>query len=111
MENTVIKDDDVYWEYFNAPSKEIIFDNNQALARLLANEVVFVNNYWWKTAWPDAAKRIISVNVICNDIFAWGAADVEPLEYKELQDLYDHWCKDQDFGPAVWCIKKRKELP
>ena len=33
------------------------------------------------------------------------------LSLPELQDLYDHWEKDKEWGPAVWCIKKRKQLP
>ena len=29
----------------------------------------------------------------------------------ELRELYDHWEKDPSWGPAVWCCKKRNEMP
>lgn len=118
MENTIITDQDVKWEMnWNTarfPDKEpieIIFEPEQAVARMLAAGVIFLNNHWWEDQWPEEAKKTTSLNVNCNDVFAWGCADGEEVYYNELEDLYDHWLKDPERGPDVWCCKKRKELP
>jgi hypothetical protein len=130
---TSVTHEDVYWtmEWGDKPD-EIVFEKEQALALLLINEVVFLNSYWWKykklgkwiqdekrcemhvredATWSEEESKIISLNVNCNDVFAWGCADAEELLYSEIQDLYDHWVKDPNWGAAVWCMKKRNELP
>jgi hypothetical protein len=81
------------------------------LAALLAAEVVFLNTHWWNKDWPEEAQRTVKLCVICNDVFAWACADAEELDYREITDLYDHWMKDPDWGPAIWCIKKRNQMP
>jgi hypothetical protein len=82
------------------------------LAHLLAEDVIFCNNGWWfeeeGKPWP---KDYITLHVNCNDVFAWGAADAEDVTSSELSDLYEMWEKDNNWGPAAWCIKKRKEMP
>jgi hypothetical protein len=111
--------DDVYWEmnwsgtkadgtrmHPDKPETEMIFDECKALAMLLNNEIVFINNHWWRNDWPEDAKKTFSINCNCNDIFAWACADAEEVEYDELQDLYDHVSKDPALGAAIWCIKK-----
>lgn len=75
---------------------------------LLCEEVLFINNGWWDKTWP---KDKITIHVNCNDVFAWGCADAEDINHGELQDLYEMWKKDPAWGPAVWCIKKRKQMP
>lgn len=79
---------------------------------LLCEDVLFINNGWWfekeNKPWQ---KDYITVHVNCNDVFAWGAADAENITYHELQDLYEHYKKDPNWGPAIWCIKKRKMKP
>lgn len=103
-------------------SEEMIFDDNEALAHLLAKGQVFINNHWWMKenelnedekhkAWPEEACRTFSINVNCNDVFAWGCADAEEMMEDELEDVYQHYHKDPSWGAAVWCIKKRGELP
>lgn len=118
MNDTIIKDEDVCWEmtwnkdrFPDMPEKETIFEASFALARLLAEEVVFLNSHWYRDDWPDDAKKYINVLVLCNDIFAWGCADAEDILYSEIKDFYDHWAKDPVWGGAVWCIKKRGEMP
>lgn len=121
MDNTI---ENVYWEmdwsgtnadgtrkYPDMPEKEMKFDENLALAMLLNNEIVFLNSHWWMDKWPEGARNSIGVYCNCNDVFAWACADAEEVLYDELQDLYDHYLKDEGWGPAVWCIKKRKMMP
>lgn len=89
----------------------IDFEPELALAALLMNEVIFLNDHWWHKNLPDNVRKMFSVNVNCNDVFAWGCADAEECTYGELQEVYDHWHKDPSWGGAVWCIKKRGEMP
>ena len=110
METTVTKED-VYFKYIIDKDKHIEFDENSALALLFLNEVIFPNDHWWRDDFFEEQKKLFSINMNCNDVFAWGCADAEELLFSELQDLYDHWDKDPYWGPAVWCCKKRKELP
>ena len=118
MKDTVITDANVRWKmkwdvsvHRDKPPVEDMFEEGPALARLLAADVIFLNDHWWEDGWPAAAKAITSLIVNCNDIFAWGAADGEEVLYAELEDLYTHWEKDPQWGAAMWCIKKRKQLP
>ena len=105
------KDKDGNRAFPNMPEIESVFEENMALALLLINSVIFLNDHWWKKDWPEDAKAKTSLNVNCNDIFAWGCADAEEMDYEDLESLYDHYIKDPMFGSAVWCIKKRKQMP
>lgn len=118
MKESIIYDDDVYWVmnwdtnlHPDKPKPELIFEESKALARLLAEEVVFINSHWWEESWPEDAKKKTSLNVNCNDIFAWGCADAEEINYNEIQSLYDHWLKDNVWGPAKWCCHRRGQKP
>lgn len=113
-----VGNDDVYWEmewdqerFPDKPKNELIFEPNQALASLLINEVILLNSHWWEEKWNKKEQNKFYISVICSDIFAWGCCDSEEMGYNELQDVYDHWLKDNAWGPAIWCIKKRNELP
>jgi hypothetical protein len=114
---TTIDDDDVYWlmtwdeRYPDKPPTEMMFEEGQALARLLAEEVIFINSHWWEKDWPERARKITSLNVNCNDIFAWACADAEEIEHSEIQDLYDLWFADRSWGAAKWCAIKRGQQP
>ena len=122
---TVIEDGDIYWDmhwhtskrpdgsllFPDKPETERHFEEDRALARLIAEEVCSTNEHWWKKDWPEEARKTFAIFVNCNDIFAWGCADAEPLQHDEIQDLYDHWIKDRNLGPAVWCCKKRRQMP
>ena len=111
---TLIEDDDVYWIMdWGANHKlvlegkkkenEIIFKQDQALARLLAEKIIFVQS--------DKEKKVFNFYVGCNDIFAWACADCEPLRYEDVQSLYDMYIKDKSWGSAKWCCVKRNEQP
>lgn len=94
------------------------FDCSTALGILLANDVVFLNDHWWKgntrftdEVWPPDACKTVSLNVNCSDTFAYASADAEEVSFRELQDLFIHWLKDKEYGSMVWCAKKRNEMP
>lgn len=87
------------------------FNVEEALSLLLLHEQVFLNNNWWKEEWPKDAKDSFYIGVNCNDVFAWGCADSEELKFNDLKDLFEYWEKDNNWGPVIWCIIKRKEMP
>lgn len=98
--------------YPDMPEKEMVFEPEMALAWLLVKNVVIINSHWWKKGkWPQEACDSFSISVDCSDVFSWASADAEPLFYDDLEDLYDHYAKDSYWGPAIWCIKRRKQLP
>lgn len=51
------------------------------------------------------------VAVICNDIFAWGCADAEPITDAEIGNLFLEVYKSRMWGAVIWCAKKRNEKP
>lgn len=83
-------------KYPDKPEKEVVFENEPALAMLIMNEVIFLNKH---------------VYVNCNDVFAWGCADCEVLETHEIESLYRLWSDERLGGAEIWCLIKRKELP
>lgn len=109
---TTVSPFDVLWDFKSHDGvEEKVFSDENALALLLMNEVVFLNSYWYKKDWPEDAQKVINVWVNCSDVFAWGVSDAEGIEFNELQDLYEHWIKDIRWGADVWCIKRRKQKP
>jgi hypothetical protein len=117
----IVNHEDVYFTYTQThsngkelecgPRETTVFNPEEALALLLINDVVFLNNNWWKEEWTKEERDEISINVICNDVFAWGCADCERLPFKELKTLYEMWKKDPGWGSSVWCMIQRKEMP
>jgi len=95
----------------NVFEASINFDAAKALAVLLAHEVVFVNNNWWRKSWSEEDQKSIAVCVNCNDVFAWACSDAERLPYDEIESLYIHWELDPEWGPAIWCMKRRNQMP
>jgi hypothetical protein len=119
-----IDPDDIEWEmgwtglkadgsrmFPDKPEKEMVFEAEDALALLLLNEVIHINDHWWEKEWPEEARRRIHFGVNCSDVFAWGCADSESLDYKDIESLYRMWAKDPVYGHEIWCIIKRRELP
>ena len=85
--------------------------HSSMIAALLVSEEVFISTNWYREDWPDVAKTQAVLAVMCNDVFAWGVADAEQLDFKEIDDLYSHWDYDPVWGTAIWCVKKRKMMP
>ena len=107
MKNEIYKfDGEILVRY---EDQEPVIEN--MLAVLLINEVVFINDHWWEKDWSEDAKKSPSINVVCNDTFGWACADAEEIIHSEIPELYEMWEKDSDFGPLVWCCKKRQQKP
>ena len=49
--------------------------------------------------------------VNCNDVFAWGLADAEPLESKDIEEVWRAWKFKGSLGVDFWCCKKRNQMP
>lgn len=92
-------------------------DHSRMVAELLMNEVLFVNSRpYVSNPWDEEDNYSIKgptlvLFVICNDIFAWACASAECVSMEELPSLYEEWRADRTWGAAVWCIKKRKQMP
>jgi len=87
------------------------FDAEKALVELLSAKVLYLNSNWWEGSWPEEARQSFYVGVNCSDAFAWGSADSERVLYFDLESVYEHYRKDAIYGPLIWCMKKRKEMP
>lgn len=110
---------------YKIDNKEVQYDIQAVLVVLLLEEVIFLNDHWWMSTtrdsrffkeplenpWPEEACNTVSLNVNCSDVFAWGCSDAEECTYRELKDVFDHWEKDPVWGGAIWCIKKRNQMP
>lgn len=96
---------------YNDGTEEMIFEEERALALLLINEVVFLNSHHWESKWPLEARQRTSLNVNCNDIFAWGCADAETINYEDIESVYRAWRSDETWGTAKWCAFKRNQKP
>lgn len=90
---------------------DVYLQEEQALAHLLENHIVHLNSHWWKNAWDPEQRRLFSVSVNCGDTFAYACADAEELVHDELEDFFAYYVKDTTYGPTIWCMLKRKELP
>lgn len=97
--------------YADKPEQKRKPEPEKALAALLASESVFLNTNWSQKDWPEEARDTVVIYASCNDVFAWGCADAEEVDHDEINDVFDHWMKDRDWGVAVWCIKKCKLMP
>ena len=103
MTPVTISDKDIYSDW--------VFDESKVLARLLAEEVIFINSFWWEKDWPKRARKQTALCVVCNDIFVWGSADAECVDFDEIQELYNMWIAYPIWGGAKWCALKRNCKP
>ena len=87
-------------KYFN--------ESEDYLKYLLCEDQIVVNNGWWDKSWPQDA---ITIAVNCNDVFAWGCSDAEPVLHGDLEELAKAHAKDEVWGIAAWCVKRRKCMP
>jgi hypothetical protein len=80
---------------------------------LLFNDVAFWGSDYEDTSDPDPKKwkfRGMEFCAICNDVFAWGTADCEPvldLEVPILHKIYEKYGKT---GIDAWCSLKRDKM-
>lgn len=101
-------------------------NEEQCLARLLKDEVLFCNQREYldidfitdekgvvKGSKPsmEIAGRTTILFVNCNDLFAWGCADSEDLLNEEIGPLYKMHMSDPEYGASKWCCIKRNMKP
>ena len=67
------------------------FSREDALAILLAHEVIFLNEYHWEESWPEEARRTTALAVNCNDTFIEPRAN--PLGFSRVGfSEHQPWC-------------------
>lgn len=88
--------------------KEEYVEDEEILGFLILKSQLFINNGHWNKDWP---KDKITVHANCNDVFSWGSADSEDVNFSDLREIYDMYLKDPILGVTAWCIKKRKCMP
>lgn len=93
------------------PDRETIFERKGALALMLLNGVLHMNNHWWEEDWPKEARETLFLGADCSDVFAWGCSDSEGVGYTDIEPLHRAWRKDPVWGPSVWSMIKRREMP
>jgi len=98
-------------KYPDKPEKEPKFEADVGLALMLNNDVFHLNSSWWEDTWPREAREATYFGVDCSDVFAWGCSDAENLAYRDIETLYRMWLQDRVWGPAVWCMIRRREMP
>jgi hypothetical protein len=82
-----------------------------ALAIMLLNEAVFTNEHRSTRQGADDLKGATSLYVTCNDVFAWGCADLEDMRHDQIAEVFGYWEKDPGWGTAVWCMIQRGQMP
>ncbi len=109
-----LKDDPGAVEYLyedEAGKTNSEFSEERALAAMLLAEAIFLNSNWSKDEWPADAKKTVAICVLTNDVFMWGCADAEVINYDEIEAVYRYWVKDRCWGTAIWATIRNKELP
>lgn len=87
-------------------------NEQQALAFLLTNDTVFLNN--GRNWFNEELTTCVYVNA--SDVFVWGSADGENIlasdeDDSEILALYNLVKEDQKYGDIKWLCKKRNEQP
>lgn len=96
--------------YISDGKGNLYFDEEEALAVLLKEGVLGANSRDYLFDGEKCGHTVV-LFVICSDLFAWGTADAENIAFDEIEDLYRAWFKNEKWGPAKWCCKKRNEKP
>lgn len=107
---------ELYYDTISKRDKFILDECKEdlAMAELLANDVVFMNNINIKTVGEEYTACIY---VICSDFFHLACADAECIVYNdfeepsEILDLYRFFIKDTMWGSYKWVAKKRNLQP
>ncbi len=91
----------------------VMFNEESALAMLLINSVLTHNSNWHKFEWPDEFRETHIFYIDCSGTFSILKSDddCDPLHPYDIQELYEMWYIDKEFGPAVFVAKKRKKMP
>lgn len=106
---TQIRDDLVFWDFRG----EEMVDEIEALRELLGHEsLLFVGDSRSALVEDDAsAGNPLGVYLNCNDVFAWGCADEEPLRQADLGPLVKVMRADPKWGGIKYACRLRKQRP
>ncbi len=85
-------------------------DENAALAEMLAaNGVLFVGGEQGPFFHgPNEEAKPAEIWINCNDMFAWGCADAEPLPHDKIGEFYKAWKAGRS---THWACKSRNLQP
>lgn len=87
------------------------FEENNALACLLLDSVVFCNERKYVEHDGTSEQSTTVIFMLCNDVFAWGCADGENLLNSDIEPLFKMWHADKRYGYVRWVCIKRNEKP
>lgn len=87
------------------------WDNEKLLAYLLKEELVFCNSRKHLCLDGTEQSYITVIFALCNDVFAWGYAEAEPIEPKEFSSFYELHKENKKWGAMKWACKKRNLQP
>lgn len=104
MSDTIKLEVEPYW----GPPDDREFDENAALAVLFANNVLFLNGFF---RGGKGDKMAAQIYVMCNDVFAWGTSDLEPMSLGDLEDVYKAYAANEWDGVIRWCCIHRNVKP
>lgn len=79
-------------------------EHEAALAQLLHDEVCLINA-------DDEKTNIMELFINTSDVFAWGVADADKLNFADICDLYKMHIKDKKWGSVKWACINRNEKP
>jgi hypothetical protein len=57
------------------------------------------------------AESVLTLWVLCNDLFAWASADAEDFELSDLPELKRALQESPEHGELLWCCRKRGTRP
>lgn len=106
----VIDEKEIEGTYEHAGKTEHWFDEDTALAILIAEGVCFVSGQDYVAPWSNTDKTC-AVVVNCNDVFYWASGDAEPLPNSQIEKLYRMWKANKDWGSIKWCCLHRNLRP
>lgn len=98
--------------FFRGIDGKLFVNEERALGLLLLDGILFCNER--ETLFQgkkDTSGPTTVLYVNCNDIFAWGCADAEPLPNKEIGNLFKMHRADPIWGTSKWCMLQRKQRP
>lgn len=103
---TEISEDWPFWEY---DGEERCHENLAIAAMLKTSGLLFLSGDagpFFGIEKQDEKPTEIFVN--CNDLFAWGSADAEPLPHDKIGEFFKAW---KDGKSDHWCCKQRGYQP
>lgn len=80
------------------------FNRDHAIAEMLARQAILIMPASGRAGKP------AEIWINCNDLFAWGSADAEPLPYSEIESAYRAY-KSGKHGLDKWACQRRGVRP